>query len=198
MTTDTSSMRHVPEIFGELKANWGWLMAVGILFIVLGVIGLGMTTALTLASVLIFGVFMFIGGVVQLVDAFKCSGWKSVMWHVIIALLYISSGILIFNRPLLASTTLTAMLAFAIVAIGVFRIVIAIQMQGEQGRGWLFFAGIISVLLGILILARWPESSLWIIGLFIAIEMISHGWSYVMLAIAAKNAPNAKELASTA
>ena len=58
-------------IFGELKKNWGWLLAFGILSIVLGTIGLGMTFGLTLASVLFFGVMLIIGGVVQSFDAFK-------------------------------------------------------------------------------------------------------------------------------
>lgn len=177
------------DVLGNLKKNWGWMLAVGIIFIVLGTIGLGMSGALTLASVMIFGILLLIGGGVQLADAFKCTGWKGMLWHVLIALLYIAAGFLMINRPLLASTAITAMLAGAFMVIGVFRIFIAIRMRDHKGWIWLLIAGLISLALGIMIMNQWPVSGLWVIGLFVAIEMIFHGWSYVLLALAAKNSP---------
>ncbi len=189
MTPESALTPEAQRLFGDLKANWGWMLAVGIIFVILGTIGLGMTFALTIASVVFFGVLMLIGGGVQLIDAFKCKGWKGVIWHVLIALLYVAAGVLIINRPLMASTVITAMLAGAIMAVGVLRIAMAFQMRGRQGWGWLLFAGIVSLLLGVFIMAKWPVSGLWVIGLFVAIEMIMHGWSYVFLALAVKNAP---------
>ena len=62
------------ERFGDLQKNWGWLLALGLLFIILGTIGLGMTVVLTAASVWLFGVLMLVGGGFQFVDAFKCKG----------------------------------------------------------------------------------------------------------------------------
>ena len=177
------------DALGNLKKNWGWMLAVGIIFIALGTIGLGMSGALTLASVMVFGILMLIGGGVQLADAFKCTGWKGMLWHVLIALLYVAAGFLMINRPLLASTAITAMLAGAFMVIGVFRIFIAIRMRGHKGWVWLLIAGLISLALGIMIMNQWPVSGLWVIGLFVAIEMIFHGWSYVLLALAVKNAP---------
>lgn len=179
-------------LFGELQKNWGWLLALGILFVILGAVGLGMTFALTLASVVVFGVLLLIGGGVQLVDAFKFKGWKSILWHLLIALAYGLAGIAIITDPLLASTFLTAMLAGAIVGVGFLRIIMAFQSRGSQGWGWLLLAGIVSILLGVLIFARWPVSALWVIGLLVAIEMIMHGWSYIFLALAARDAGKAQ------
>jgi uncharacterized membrane protein HdeD (DUF308 family) len=62
--------------FGDLKKNWGWLLALGILSVLLGTAGLGMTFGLTLASVQLFGILLLAGGVFQFFDAFKCKGWK--------------------------------------------------------------------------------------------------------------------------
>ena len=76
----------------DLQKSWGWLLALGLVSIVLGTLGLYMTFALTLASVLFFGVLILVAGVFQLVHAFTCTGWKSVLWHVLIALLYIAAG----------------------------------------------------------------------------------------------------------
>jgi uncharacterized membrane protein HdeD (DUF308 family) len=175
-------------IFGELKKNWGWLLAFGILSIVLGTIGLGMTFALTEVSIIFFGVLLIVGGVFQLFDAFKCKGWKSTVWHVLIALLYVAAGILMVNQPLMAAATLTLILAWILIAVGVSRIVMAFQLKPANGWYWPLVAGLVSILLGGMILAEWPVSGLWVIGLFVAIELIFNGWSYVFVALAARRA----------
>jgi uncharacterized membrane protein HdeD (DUF308 family) len=176
------------RIFGALEKNWGWLLALGILFLVLGMIGIGMAVALTVASLLVFGVLLVAGGVVQLIEAFKNTGWKSVLWHVLIALLYIVAGIIVFTNPVLASKVFTLMLAGAILFIGIFRVIMALQHRGTSGWGWTLLAGLISIVLAILIFQSWPVSALWLIGMFVAIDLIVSGWSYVFLALAARKA----------
>lgn len=182
-------------VYGEVKNNWGWMLALGILFILLGTIGMGYTLSLTVASVFFFGVLLLVGGGVQLVHSFKCQGWKCRIWHVLLALLYILVGGDILARPLVASVFLTLLLAGGITVLGIVRIVMAFQLRGTRNWGWLLFSGIISVLLGAMIAARWPVSGLWVIGLFVAIEMIMHGWSYVLVALAAKSALSAQPAA---
>jgi uncharacterized membrane protein HdeD (DUF308 family) len=176
------------RIFGALERNWGWLLALGILFLVLGMIGIGMAVALTVASLLVFGVLLVAGGVVQLVEAFKNTGWKSVLWHVLIAALYIVAGIIVFTNPVLASKVFTLMLAGAILFIGIFRVIMAIQHRGTSGWGWTLLAGLISIVLAVLIFQSWPVSALWLIGMFVAIDLIVSGWSYIFLALAARKA----------
>jgi uncharacterized membrane protein HdeD (DUF308 family) len=178
-------------IFGELKKNWGWLLAFGILSVVLGIVGLGMTFGLTLASVLFFGVLLVVGGVFQVFDAFKCKGWKSTLWHVLIALLYIAAGALMVFDPVLASVTLTLVLGWILIAVGILRGIMAFQLRPASGWFWPLISGIVSMVLGAMILAKWPATGLWVIGLFIAIELIFNGWSYVFVALAARGAGKA-------
>jgi uncharacterized membrane protein HdeD (DUF308 family) len=185
-------MGAAPDVlFGDVKKNWGWLLAFGILSIILGTIGLGMTFGLTLASVLFFGALLLVGGVVQLINAFQCKGWKSVLWHALIALLYVLAGIAIMFDPILASSVFTLMLAGALIGVGVVRIIMAFQNRTAKGWYWALIAGVISILLGVIIIAQWPISGLWVIGLFVAIELIFNGWAYVFIALAARNAAKA-------
>jgi uncharacterized membrane protein HdeD (DUF308 family) len=193
---ESSAMGAPVAVFGELTKNWGWLLVLGIVFIVLGTIGLGMLFALTIVSVLFFGVLMLIGGGVQFVDAFKCKGWKGIVWHVVMAILYVLGGIVVIIDPVLASVVITLMLAGVITGAGIVRLIIALQHRDSKGWGWALASGIISIVLGIMIFARWPVSGLWIIGLFVAIEMIINGWSYIFLALAAKNAGRAGSTAA--
>jgi len=179
-------------LFGELKRSWGWLLALGILSLILGTIGLWMTFGLTLVSVLFFGVLLVVGGIFQLVNAFKCKGWKSVLWHVLIALLYVGGGIVIIIDPVLASSVFTLMLAWILIAVGVFRIIMAFQLRPVAEWFWPLLSGIVSILLGGMIIAQWPVSGLWVIGLFVAIELIFNGWGYVFIALAARKAGQAE------
>ena len=79
--------------------RWGWLLALGILMTVLGVVGLGMTFQLTLAAMFWLGIFAIVGGVAQVLDAFHHKGWKSIAWHVIIGLVYVVAGVLMVSTP---------------------------------------------------------------------------------------------------
>jgi uncharacterized membrane protein HdeD (DUF308 family) len=176
------------KVFGEVRRNWIWLLGLGILFIILGFIGLGMTFAVTVVSVLFFGVLLLIGAGAQFVEAVKCKGWKSLLFHVLIAFLYLIAGIGAITDPLGVSAMLTLMIAGALILIGLFRIIMAFQMREFGSWLWPLLGGIISVVLGGLIVAHWPVSGLWIIGLFVSIELIVNGWSYVFVALAARNA----------
>jgi uncharacterized membrane protein HdeD (DUF308 family) len=171
-----------------LKRHWGWLLALGILFIILGTLALGMLAIVTLASILVIGAIVLIAGIVQLIDAFKCRGWKAITWHVLIALLYIWAGILIIYDPILASTIITALLAWLLIAIGFIRFMMAFTLKKTKGWYWLILAGIASIIMGVIILSSWPISGLWVIGLLIAIEILISGWSYVFLAVALRQA----------
>jgi len=173
-------------LFGELSRHWGWLLAVGILSVILGTIGLGMTWRLTLASVVYFGVLLIVIGVAQLLQTFKSAGWKGTFLQILIGLLYLAAGIMVVSRPLLASLTLTWALGFALIVVGVMRIVVGMQHRGTSGWAGAVVAGIITLLLGLLILARWPSDALWVIGLFLAIELIVNGYTQILVALAAR------------
>jgi uncharacterized membrane protein HdeD (DUF308 family) len=188
MTNDdavSQALAPIP-VLGDLAHNWGWLLAQGILLVLLGTIGLGMTIWLTLASVFIFGVFLVIGGGVQIFQTFKCRGWGSILWHGLIAVFYVLAGFSIMADPLAASTLFTLLLAGALVGIGVMRLIMAFQLRGAKNWFWPLIGGVAAIFLGVMILARWPVSGLWVIGLFVAIEMIFGGWAYIFIALGAK------------
>jgi uncharacterized membrane protein HdeD (DUF308 family) len=190
MSTEAERTQFGPaqEVFGDVRANWGWLLALGIVFVILGFIGLGMTFAVTMASVLMYGVLLLIGAGAQFVDAAKCKGWKGIIWHVLIALLYAVAGIAVIADPLAASAILTLMLAGALIVVGLARAIMAFQMRAVRNWIWPLLGGMVTIILGGIIMANWPVSGLWIIGLFVSIELMVNGWSYIFVALSAKSA----------
>jgi len=168
----------------ELGRSWGWLCGLGVLFVILGGIGLGMVVGLTFASVLFLGVLLLIAGFSQMIDVFKSKHWKGVVWHAFIAVLYLIVGGVVIYDPLLASTLITAAIAWMLIIIGLTRFIMAMVLRHTAGWGWLLIAGLTAIVLGVMILLQWPYSGLWVLGLFIAIELIVNGWSYIFIALA--------------
>ena len=173
--------------FGQMHINWKWLVALGLLFVVLGIIGLGITFLITVFSVLFFGILLLIGGGAQIVHAFRSKGWKSILFHIIIALLYLLAGISVMINPVAASVTLTLLFAWILIIIGVIRIFISIQARQYKNWYWMCFAGVVSVLLGAVVISDWPASGLFFIGLIIAIEMMIHGIGLMFFGFGIRN-----------
>jgi len=184
----TSAAGPSEAIFGELKVNWGWLFGMGVLFIILGAVGLGRLFALSSAGALFFGVLVVIGGVAQLIEGLKCRGWKGVAYHVLMAVLYIFVGVFLIQEPLAAKMLLTWILGVVLICVGVVRGAMALQMRATGGWFVPLLGGVISIILGGIILAHWPLSGLFVIGLFIAVELITNGCSYIFIALAARRA----------
>src|SRR5262245_16516116 len=95
------------RMLGLLGISWGWLLALGVLMTRLGVIGLGMAYSLTVAAVFWFGILAIVGGIAQLLDAFHHKGWKGIVWHVIIGLIYIVAGVVMITMPVASAFWLT-------------------------------------------------------------------------------------------
>jgi uncharacterized membrane protein HdeD (DUF308 family) len=177
--------------FGDVQKNWRWLLGLGVLAILLGTVGLGRALTVTLAGVFFFGWLILIAGIFELAELFQCRGWQSLVWQALVAVLHILAGIFVLQNPLLASSVFTLLLAAAIFAGGMLRIVLALQHRDHGGWIWALIGGIAGVVLGGMIASGWPASSFFVIGIFISIELILHGWTLVALALAAHSADGA-------
>lgn len=169
-----------------LRHNWGWLLGLGILLGFLGCVGLSMVIGLTLASMYFFAALLIVSAISHFIDIFKHRDWQGVFWQAIIAFLYLIGAVIVFYDPFLASVLITALLAAVLIIIGITRIVLALSLKNSKGWGWMLFSGIITTLLGLLIFMQWPISGLWVIGMFIAIDMIICGWTYIFIALAVR------------
>lgn len=178
---------------GELRKKWGWFVALGIVLIALGMVVLGSTLTMakvTMAVMFFFGWLMIAGGVLQTLHAFACRNWSGFFLDLLAGILYIVVGFMIVANPLITEITLTLLIAMFLIFGGIFRVILAIAAR-YQNRLWVLLHGLINVVLGVMIWQRWPASGLWVIGLFIGIDMIFNGWALLMLGLAAKNLPAA-------
>jgi len=171
-----------------VRENWGWFVAEGIALIVLGMLALGATLWVGIAAMLFFGSLLLIGGILEAGHAFWRRGWSGFFVDLFGGLLYAVLGLLILTHPISAVVAVTLLIAVGLIVGGTFRAAIALSVHYQHWI-WLLLSGLISVLLGVMILNQWPPDSLWVIGLFIGIDMIFNGWSLVMLGLAGSALP---------
>jgi uncharacterized membrane protein HdeD (DUF308 family) len=169
-----------------MERNWGWLLALGIGLIVLGLLDIAVPMIATLAIGIFLGWLLLIGGVAQILHAFSARGWRGFALHLLGGVVYLlAGGWMIFN-PLLGALALTLMLAAFLLIQGIFQIVLALRIRPARGWGWPLASGLVTVLLAVLIYAGWPGSALWVIGLLVGIHLLMSGLSLTMLALAAR------------
>ncbi len=169
----------------RLQDSWVWFLALGTAIMVLGFLAIGAAFITTLTTILVFGILMVAAGVVQLVNAVLGRSWRAFFLNLLCGILYLIVGGLMIERPVNVAVALTFFLAVAFLASGTLRILLAV-MERFPGWGWVLANGIITLLLGIAIWRRWPEDSLWVIGLFVGIELVISGWAWVMFGLLLK------------
>jgi uncharacterized membrane protein HdeD (DUF308 family) len=171
----------------SIRAKSGWLLALGIALIVLGILALGSEfTAYAVAW--IFGILLIASGGVEVAAAFSARLWSGFFVHLLFGILYFVVGVLMINHPGAGVDALALMLAASFLVGGLLRIVVALTHRFSSW-GWVLLNGIVTFLLGVMIWQRWPEASEWVIGLIVGIELIFAGWSWVALALAARRLP---------
>ena len=172
----------------DFQKNRGWFLALGILLIVAGTLAIIYDVAATLLSVLFFGWLLVIMGILEAIQSFWQPRWGGLFLHLMVGILAAVVGFHLLSSPAAGAVVLTLVMAIYFMVIGIFRIISAIAMRFPSW-GWVLFSGLVTFILGVLIKSQWPMSGLFIIGLFIGIDMIFSGWSYVMLSLAAKKSP---------
>src|SRR4029078_11750755 len=126
-----------------LRAKWGWIVGLGITYILAGLIALGSVVMATVASVFIVGIMMLIAGVGEVINAFQVRSWGKFLLWALLGLLYIIAGFVTFENPLLAAVVLTLLLGVSLVASGIMRIILAFSIKAGSPWLWVLLSGAI-------------------------------------------------------
>jgi uncharacterized membrane protein HdeD (DUF308 family) len=186
----TNQFTYNPFVAGinEIRSSWGWFLTAGIGLLVLGAICIIGSVAATFATILVVGWLLLFGGVVALVHAFRMRTWSAFFLYFVTALLRGFTGYLLIRYPLAGALTFTLVLALFFVVGGLLRTIGAAMMKFSNW-GWIVFSGVVSVVLGIMLLVQMPVSSLWFLGFAVGVEMLVDGGSLIGFATAIHSLP---------
>ena len=166
----------------EIVHNWGWFLAFGIGLVLLGALAIVRSVAATVVSMLFFGWLLVIAAGIEIVQAIMVGKWAGLFHHWVGAILFGVIGALIVWRPMVTAEILTLLMGAFFLVAGVFQLVTPFVVSLPDW-GWHALSGLITLVLGILVLAQWPVSGLWVIGLFVGIELVFYGAAWIALAL---------------
>ena len=165
----------------RISHKWGWFLVLGILQIVLGVIALGDTVAVTVVSMIFLGWILIFSAILHALHWFR-GRQRSFFLDLLGFILDLVVGFIFLTNPAAGAVTLTLALAAFLLVGGVMRIVASLSFDIPH-RVWAILSGVVAAGLGVLLWIHWPLSGLYFIGLAIGIELIFRGWAWVMLAV---------------
>lgn len=169
----------------NIKKYWGWFLIIGLLLIVLGALAIGYSNWATEFTVILLGFLLTVAGILQIISGFYSIKWTGFSFSLLLGLFYLIAGALCIFKPLQSAEGISLLIAVLLLVGGFFRLISGLRYRFDHW-GWVVFNGLIAIFLGFLILAEWPESALWVIGLFVGVDLLITGSYWVGLSLAAR------------
>lgn len=163
-------------------ASSSWLVALlAIAELILGFVLLSFPYILGSSAVWVAGIVLLAVGLMRLIQVFSRPGYR--MWNLLAAIIYFCLGFFFILHTDFSMAVLTLLIGISLLVGGVLRLGVAFSLRSEQGSAWRFFNAIVSIVLGAIVTWGWPNSSTWLLGTIIAVEMIFSGWTLLFLAL---------------
>jgi len=175
----------------QIRKMWGWFLVFGVLLMILGLLCIGKAQTATTFSILALGWVLAISGVVWLANSFFAYSWHGFFMYLLNGIIRAVTGYLLIRHPDAGAEGVTMLLAALFIVGGLFRGIGAGWLQFPRW-GWTVFSGLVSVALGVYLLATWPAASTYFVGLAIGIDLIFDGGALVGFAGAIHHLPGAQ------
>jgi uncharacterized membrane protein HdeD (DUF308 family) len=173
---------------GEARKNWGWYLALGIVLMLTGVYCIWAEGLATVASVVVLGAILMVGGIAQIAGAFVARGAGAVIMLLLAGILEIVVGVMLAGHPGIGALTITLFVAMLLVFGGAYRLVSSLVLQVPH-LGWAVLSAVVTVLLGVMLWTQWPFSATWFIGFAVGISFVFQGAGLASLAYKLKSLP---------
>jgi uncharacterized membrane protein HdeD (DUF308 family) len=139
-------------------------------------------------AVLIWGWFLVVRGVVELVGSFFARRRNSFLLHLLTGVLALVVGALVITHEEKAEKFITLLIAVFFLFGGLSQVIAALYLRSD---GWLLtlLAGVIGVVVGVAIWRGYPDNTAVVLGICIGVDLIARGGAWIGFAFAIKNAP---------
>lgn len=174
----------VERAAGRLPISRAGILALGAALAMLGGLAGANLFVATFASVFALGALMLIGALLQLGHAFAVRSWGPFWFWMLSGLLYFVAAMAVFWDPVFAVRMLTLLVASSLALSGLLRLWIGARDRQLEGPGWIAASGVISLLFGLGIVLTWPASSAWVLGLFLACDLLFQGLALLAMGTA--------------
>ena len=166
----------------EVKKRSAWSIFMGIVTAALGCFLIVYPLATAAITTVLLGWALIFVGLAQFVFALYSQTIGNFFLKVLLSLVYGICGIALAFFPIAGVAALTGVLGTLLLIQAGLLTATAFQLRPVDGWGWFLFDAATNLLLGILILAKWPNSSVWAIGTLVGVSVVMSGISRIMIA----------------
>ncbi|MHC4954382.1 MAG: HdeD family acid-resistance protein [Planctomycetota bacterium] len=167
----------------ELARNWRWVLGLGCVVLLGGVIGIVAPHFTSYFVVKALGLLFLLGGVAEMGSALQMQGARVVVPTVVAGLLMAVCGGLFIFQTLASVDALTLILGVIFLIQGIGKVVGGFYVKPAPVWGWLLLDGAITTGLGGIVLAGWHDSSFAIIGLLVGISFLFGGTTLISISL---------------
>jgi uncharacterized membrane protein HdeD (DUF308 family) len=164
-----------------VKSSAGWGIVLGILTAVLGLLFIAFPLFGATVSTIFIGGTLIFAGVLEVIQAFYVHTVGAFLARLLLGLVYGFGGVVLLLYPLRGVAVLTVMLGVMLLFEASATAILAFRVKPVSGWGWLLFDAVITAVLGCLILAHWPASSIWAIGTLVGVALLMRGITRIAL-----------------
>jgi uncharacterized membrane protein HdeD (DUF308 family) len=169
------------------KRSIGWIIAFSIGLIILGILSILLPTIASAFFTAVLGWITLLSGIMMIIQSFQSKPVRGFWLNLIVGIFYVIAGIYIQFNLVAAVAAFTLAFGVLFIVEGIFTIIMAFTNRAGHRMSWLVaLNGIVTLVLGIMILNRWPSSALWLIGLYVGISLLFSGTSLLFAALAAR------------
>jgi uncharacterized membrane protein HdeD (DUF308 family) len=168
----------------ELRRATVLPIALGLLLVVGGIVGLIYVLLATITSAILFAWLLMVAGLVALVDAWRRRGKDGFWASAITGVANLAAGMIIVWKPAESLVALTMLVAVFLLLGGMFRLLIAFA-AGITGSGWIVLHGVVDIVLAVLIISNLPTASFYVLGVMLSVSLLVDGTALVVLGAAA-------------
>lgn len=177
-----------PDV-SNIRKSLGWVIALSIGLIILGILAILMPGIASAFFTSVMGWISLFSGIVMIVQAFQSRPVRGFWLNLIVGIAYVIAGIYILFNVGAAVLALTFAFGILFIVEGIFTIIMAFTNRSGHRMSWLVaLNGVVTLILGIMVLNRFPFSAIWLIGLYAGISLLMNGVSLLAAAIAARRA----------
>jgi uncharacterized membrane protein HdeD (DUF308 family) len=173
----------------EARKNARWLILFGIMEIIIGVLAITAPLVAGLAVTLMVAILLLLAGLSRTIGALKAGSWGAGILGFLVGVLALAGGVIMLARPGAGLAWITWLLSVYFFVVGLSGIALALKIRPHPGWGWRLFNGILSLLLGVLIMRHWPLSGAWAVGVLVGIHFLSSGWIMLFMGLSIRRLP---------
>jgi uncharacterized membrane protein HdeD (DUF308 family) len=167
-------------------SNWILLTFLGIASMIAGVLALLNPFPASLAAVQLAAWAFLIIGAVEIFEAFRAENWGGKIWTLLMGVVAVLVGINLLGKPLAGLITLTWVLGIMFIVSGLFKFIVGWRIHKTEFKIAVLVSGLVSLVVGVMIMSRFPASAAITLGVLLGIELISSGISAVALGLSRK------------